>query len=230
MTSACIPFNWLAINAIDINRLSAMALKRENKLSKKFFVTLVSWICLMSILSTVSNVCADQITSTQALRIVSQYQGVFTSVPTQNNTQETTDAPLLGNGDLGVSIQNNINGMVFILGKNEFWSLNDGMVKAMARLSLSIPGMSGSSYSMKENIATAEATGSFGLNGNTITTKSWVQADNTVNNMLITQFAYTGSGTQNVSVSLAAGNQNAYVFSGAPCLWLCGPMFVYSNS
>ena len=190
--------------------MSAKAQKRENKMNKKFFVTLVSWICLMSILSMVSNVYADQITSTQALRIVSQYQGVFTSVPTQNNTQETTNAPLLGNGDLGVSIQNNINSMVFILGKNEFWSLNDGMVKAMARLSLSIPGMSGSSYSMKENIATAEITGSFALNGNTIITKSWVQADNTINNMLITQFVYTGSGTQNVSVSLAVGNQTAY--------------------
>jgi hypothetical protein len=56
---------------------------------------------------------------------------------------QTTDAPLLGSGDLGVSILNSIDTMTFILHKNEFWSLAAGTVKTMARVSLSIPGMKG---------------------------------------------------------------------------------------
>jgi hypothetical protein len=104
----------------------------------------------------------------------------------------------------------NIDAMTFILGKNEFWSLNDRSVRAMARLSVAIPTMAGASYSMTEAIPTAEVNGTFALNGNTITTKSWVQADNTVTNRFVTNFTYMGTGSKNVSVTLAAGNQNTY--------------------
>ncbi len=100
--------------------------------------------------------------------------------------------------------------MTFILGKNEFWSLNDGTVKAMARLILAIPGMTGASYSMVENIPLGEVNGTFTLNGNTITTESWVQADNTVTNQFITNFTYSGTESKSVTVSLAVGNQNTY--------------------
>ena len=95
--------------------------------------------------------------------IAAQYHGTFTAPPTLVDTDETTDAPLLGNGDLGVAILNGIDTMTFILDKTEFWSLAEGSVKAMARVSLSIPGMAGSSYAMSENIGSADVTGSFAL-------------------------------------------------------------------
>jgi hypothetical protein len=137
-----------------------------------------------------------------------QYQGTFTSPPRQTNTQETTDAPLLGNGDLGVAVLGTIDAMTFILSKTEFWSLSQLTAKAMSRLSLSIPGMSGASYAMTESIGTGEVTGTFSLAGNTIATTSWVQATDTTNNLFFTQFSYTGTGTQTVTVSLAVGNDN----------------------
>jgi alpha-L-fucosidase 2 len=136
------------------------------------------------------------------------YQGVFTAPPMLNDTDETTDAPLLGNGDLGVSMQNNIDTLTFILHKNEFWSLGDQHVESMARLSLAIPGMAGASYSAKEQIGSAEVDGSFTLNGQTITTKSWVQGDDATHNPFVTEFTYTGTGTQDVTVSLAVGSGN----------------------
>jgi len=37
------------------------------------------------------------------------------------------DAPLLGNGDLGVSILNGIDTMTFVMNKNEFWSLAEAV-------------------------------------------------------------------------------------------------------
>ncbi|HTA88577.1 MAG TPA: hypothetical protein VK745_03345 [Polyangiaceae bacterium] len=143
-------------------------------------------------------------------KLAGTYEGVFTAPPTLNDTDETTDAPLLGNGDLGVSMQNNIDTLTFILGKNEFWSLSGGSVKAMARLALAIPGMANATYSAKEDIGPAEVNGSFVSNGQTITSKSWVQADDTTKNELVTELTYTGTGTQDITVSLApgAGNSN----------------------
>ena len=126
----------------------------------------------------------------------------------QTNTTETTDAPLLGNGDVGVAVLGGIDAMTFILSKTEFWSLSQATVKAMARLSLSIPGMAGASYAMTESIGTGEVTGNFSLNGNTIATTSWVQAPDTTNNLFFTQFSYTGTAAQTVTVSLAVGNKN----------------------
>jgi alpha-L-fucosidase 2 len=61
---------------------------------------------------------------------------------------------------------------------------------------------------VKEDIGTAELNGSFVANGNTLTTKSWVQADDTTHNLFITEFTYKGTGSQDVSVSLAPGSGN----------------------
>ena len=178
-------------------------------MNRRRFAAQVLGVCVSGILCLLGRVNADQITSTHALRIVGQYKGTFTKVPTNTNTGAApTDAPLLGNGDVGVIVANNIDAMTFILGKNEFWSLNEGQVKAMARLSLAIPGMSGASYSMTQDISKGEVNGTFGLSGNSVTTKSWVQADNSTVNRFITQFTYAGSGTKSVAVGLAVGNQN----------------------
>ena len=136
------------------------------------------------------------------------YVGTFTAPPTQVDTGETTDAPLLGNGDLGVATIGSIDAMTFVLSKNEFWTLAGGAVKAMARLSLSIPGMAGASYAMTEKIGTGQLTGSFAANGTTVTTTSWVQATDTTYNQLYTQIANTGAAPLPVSVSLAPGRKN----------------------
>ena len=149
-------------------------------------------------------------TSASFPELAKNYAGVFSAVPKLNETDQTTDAPLLGNGDLGVSIQNNIDTLSFVLHKNEFWSLGDQRVQAMARLSLAIPSMAGATYAMREEIGTAEANGTFANGANTITTKSWVQADDAIHNLLVTEFRYTGAGTQAVTVSLARGEDNAH--------------------
>ena len=126
------------------------------------------------------------------------------------DTDQTTDAPLLGNGDLGVSILNGIDAMTFVLSKNEFWSLAEGSVKAMARVSLSVPDMLGSSYSMSQNIGSADVTGTFALGDDEIITKTWVQADDTRHNQLFTTFSYAGAASKEVRVSLAPGHGNTF--------------------
>jgi hypothetical protein len=142
----------------------------------------------------------------QALR----YQAQLTAPPKVIDTDQTTDAPLMGNGDLGVAIFGGIEAMTFNLNKNEFWSLSEGRVKAMERLTLTIPGMAGASYAMTEELGLGEVTGTFTLGSQTITTKSWVQADDTTANRLITQLTLTGGGSLAASVTPAIGHLNTY--------------------
>ena len=78
----------------------------------------------------------------------------------------------MGNGDLGVAVMGNIDAMTFILSKNEFWSLKEGRIKAMARMNLVDPEMAGASYHMEQDLAKAEVRGTFSLDENTLTTKS----------------------------------------------------------
>ncbi|QGQ94403.1 discoidin domain-containing protein [Paenibacillus psychroresistens] len=161
----------------------------------------------------IGTVSADSITATHAQRIVSSYQGTWTTPPTDSNFSRTPDSPLMGNGDVGVAMVGNINSMVMVLGKNEFWSLVEGQVKAMARLNISVPSMAGASYLAEQKLASAQVNGTFGLAGNTIKTESWVQATDTANNMLMTKFTYTGTGTKAVAISLARGNENTFASS-----------------
>jgi len=142
--------------------------------------------------------------------IATQYHGTFKAPPALVDTDQTTDAPLLGNGDLGVSILNGIDTMTFVLSKNEFWSLAEGSVKAMARVSLAVPDMQGSSYAMSQNIGSADVTGTFALADAQIATKTWVQADDTQHNQLFTTFSYTGLAPKEVRVSLAPGHDNTF--------------------
>ena len=88
---------------------------------------------------------AAPITSGSFPQLAKTYSGVFSAPPKLTDTDQTTDAPLLGNGDLGVSMQNNIDSATFILHKNEFWSLSQGHVEAMVRMALAMPGMAGAS-------------------------------------------------------------------------------------
>ncbi|WP_139997138.1 discoidin domain-containing protein [Paenibacillus paridis] len=156
---------------------------------------------------------ADSLTAAHGQRIAAAYQGVYTSAPTGSNFSRTPNAPLLGNGDVGVAMVGNIDNMVMVLGKNEFWSLAEGQVKAMARLSVAVPSMNGAAYLAEQKLASAQVNGTFTLGSNIVRTESWMQATDTVNNLLLNKFTYTGSGSKAVAISLAKGNENSFASS-----------------
>jgi alpha-L-fucosidase 2 len=165
---------------------------------------------IVALVAATTPASADSVTSAQAQRIVSQYSASFSSAASCCSDEAPSSGPLMGNGNLGVVVVNPINTMTFLLGKNEFWSLNGGQVEPMASMALSIPGMAGASFAMQQNIYTGTVTGQFTLSGNEIQTTSWVSSNDTTNNYLFTQFTYTGSGTQAVTVSMAAGDGNTF--------------------
>jgi hypothetical protein len=138
------------------------------------------------------------------------YTATMTAPPKLTTTDQTTDAPLLGNGDLGVAIFGGADALTFNLHKNEFWSLGEAKVKAMAQLSLAIPSLAGATYQMVEDLGHGEVTGTFTLAGETLATKTWVQADDTTRNLVITQLTASAGGAIAVTASTVVGADNSY--------------------
>jgi alpha-L-fucosidase 2 len=145
---------------------------------------------------------ADSVTANQAWRIVQQYQGTWTSPPGNMTGGETVDGPLMGNGDLGVAVGGPISNQTMYIGKNDFWSGTAHSIKPLGRIVIQAGGLTGSSYHVVQDIAHAEVDGTYGLNGQTLSTASWVDANS---GLFVTQFTLTGGGAQSIGISLQNG-------------------------
>ncbi|MCU1422526.1 MAG: hypothetical protein JWN36_2177 [Microbacteriaceae bacterium] len=145
---------------------------------------------------------ADTTTSTHAMRIVSQYSGQWTTPPTVLTSGETTDAPLLGNGDVGVAIGGSINNQTLYLGKNDFFSGTTHAIKPLGRVVIAATGLAGSSYNVVQDIAHAEVRGTYVLGSQTLTTTSWMSA---TEDLLVTSFTLTGGSAQSIGITLQNG-------------------------
>jgi alpha-L-fucosidase 2 len=146
---------------------------------------------------------ADSVTANQAWRVAQQYTGVWTSPPTTLTGGETTDAPLMGNGDIGVAVGGTIANQTMYIGKNDFFSGSSHAIKPLGRIVVSAAGLSGSSYNIVQDIAHAEVRGTYTLGGQTLSTTSWVDANS---GTFVTAFALTGGSAQNIGITLQNGS------------------------
>ena len=146
---------------------------------------------------------ADPVTANQAWRVVQQYTGDWTSPPTNLSNGETVDAPLLGNGDIGVAVGGSIANQTLYVGKNDFFSGTSHAIKPLGRIVLNAGGFTGSSYHVVQDIAHAEVRGTYSLNGQTLSMTSWVDANW---GLVVTSFTLTGGGTQQIRIALQNGS------------------------
>jgi hypothetical protein len=144
-------------------------------------------------------------TGAQALAAVAQFQGVWSAPPSDLSGGETTDAPLMGNGDVGVAVGGSINDQTFYVGKNDFFSTASNSIQPLGRIVLALPGMAGASYHVVQDIAQAQVVGSYALGGDTVATTSWVSA---TEGMFVTSITVTGSSAQAATVTLQDGYGN----------------------
>ncbi|MEK3780343.1 glycosyl hydrolase family 95 catalytic domain-containing protein [Paenibacillus sp. FSL R5-0810] len=149
--------------------------------------------------------------------------GVFRRPPTRIPTDTWTDAPLLGNGDIGVSIGGEAHHQTFYIGKNDFWVqphlgeseeqrigrlLRDNGRRTGARIitvgqiSLLMPGLTDASYDLEQDILNAETRGSFRNEQVNLRLCSWVSADS---NVLVTELECM-AGKLDVTARLHAGD------------------------
>jgi alpha-L-fucosidase 2 len=153
---------------------------------------------------------ADSVTAGQAWRIVQQYTGVWTSPPTTLTNGATTDAPLLGNGDIGVAVGGSISNQTLYVGKNDFFSGSSHAIKPLGRIALTAPALAGSSYRVVQDIAHAEVRGTYTVGSQTLNTVSWVDANS---GLVVTSFALTGGAALNIGIALQSGSGGAPAIS-----------------
>ena len=128
-----------------------------------------------------------------AERIVSRHEGVWTAPPRRVPSNADSDAPLLGNGDLGVLIGGPPEKQQFFISKCDFWRpqpyfpwFNPALVGA---LDLEIPALKGASYKAVQDIARAEVRQTFSRPDGTVELRSWTPA---TGHELIVEISCTG--------------------------------------
>lgn len=117
----------------------------------------LSWPVLLAVVLPV--VCGPLSVAGEATGIVGRYEAVWNSPPTGTPSNSSVDGPLMGNGDMLVSVGGPPEAVVFHLGKNDFWRLEQGNGNAapqpVGTLSLRTIGLSGAGYAVTQSLAEA---------------------------------------------------------------------------
>jgi hypothetical protein len=167
------------------------------------FAAVTALACTVAITAPSGPALANAVTADQGWRIAQQYTGVWNSPPTTLANGGTVDAPLMGNGDIGVAVGGSIANQTMYVGKNDFFSGSSHAIKPLGRIVISAAGLNGSSYHLVQDIAHAEVRGTYTLGGQTLSTTSWVDANS---GLFVTSFALAGGGAQSIGITLQNGS------------------------
>ena len=102
----------------------------------------------------------------EAKQIISAYQAVF-GPARKAPSNVSVDSPLLGNGDVLMTLAGAAHRQYLLLGKNELWRMNNQYDKSspvpFGSLQLDVPGLSGATYKVSQDLYTGITTGHFAL-------------------------------------------------------------------
>ena len=133
----------------------------------------------------------------EARRIVSRHKAVFTQPPRRIPSRTQTDAPLLGNGDMGAALGGPPEAQRFWLAKNDFWRLNSRYKTSGPRLfgglDVSLPELKGAGYRVEQSLFDAVTEATFTKGDLTVKMRAWVAA---TKNVLIVQLSADGRATE----------------------------------
>lgn len=116
---------------------------------------------------------------------IDRYKVSFTEFPKNVPTVKTVDAPVTGNGDIGLTMAPSKGHVVFYVGKNDFWksveSYPEGIIALPGGLTLSSELFQEKGYYAEQLPGSAELRATFKNDTNTLVIKAWVPAlDNKV--------------------------------------------------
>lgn len=131
-----------------------------------------------------------------AKRVVSPYTAVFKGLPRGTPSKTVADGPLLGNGDMGVSIAGIDNGQRFWLCKNDFWKLahdyktGPSGPRVFGGLDVTFPGLGGGAVTEQKFYDAVTVSTWDGSKGEaSVQVRSWVAA---TENMLVVELTASG--------------------------------------
>lgn len=142
-----------------------------------------------------------------ALEIVDRHRVVFTAPPARLPSNNSTDAPLLGNGDFLAALGGSPERLALYLSKNDLWELRpDGGPRPLARVDLELPAMAGGSWQVTQDLRRALTTGVFKKGDITLTAESAVAA---TDNLMWVKLSAEGG---EVSGQVSLNDSNAQAF------------------
>jgi alpha-L-fucosidase 2 len=112
------------------------------------------------------NVSSDELNlQTDAKDIISHYKAVFTSPPKNVPSNSAVDAPLLGNGDVGVCVGGPPESQRYWLSKNDFWRLKSlygsSGPRVFGGIDIDIPALKNADYFIEQNLYDATTVSTF---------------------------------------------------------------------
>jgi len=129
-------------------------------------------------------------------RIISRHKAVFNTPPKRIPSDTAVDAPLLGNGDIGVAIGGPPESQTFWLAKNDFWRLQNryggAMPQVFGRIQVEMPAIKGARYEVAHELYEPVTVSTFTKAGITVQIRAWVAA---TDNVLVVELRSSGAAT-----------------------------------
>ncbi len=192
-------YYWMKENmrrVTNVNRRHIQIAHKMDPISRRQFMktVLVTGLALEPILTNQSlgeaSIIRMQTTEVSSLNIVSKHTAVFTQPPHNTPTNLMPDGPLLGNGDVGVTLSGPPENQSFHIGKNDFWQTVDPEVITVGALQIAFPLLNGASYHQEQDIAHGEVRGVFATNDISVAMRTWI-AD--TENLMVTEITTHGA-------------------------------------
>jgi alpha-L-fucosidase 2 len=124
---------------------------------------------------------------------VPSYKGIFASPARHIPTAFTPDAPIAGNGDVGIVLGGSPAKQCIYISKNDFWKAKNGYpeggVCLPGGLNISIPQLEGATFYAEQVLANGNINAVFKKDGLTFTLKAFVPSGS---NMVILEMASSG--------------------------------------
>jgi len=147
--------------------------------------------------------CCQEKVVTIPEQILNRQKVVFTTPPSRIPVPHSVDAPLLGNGFTGVAISGNPEKQVYHISRNDFWrlksSFNNSFPAVLGTVEVSIPGLTGASYLIEQDLYKAKTLSSFAKKGQNVLFRTFVSA---TEDLMVVEIILTGEGELEGTINL----------------------------
>ncbi len=160
------------------------------------------------------------VTYTQGQQSIDRYKAIFTAPPQHVPTIKTPDAPLAGNGDIGITMGGTPDNLCFYIGKNDFWRaypVYPGGIALPGGLDITIEGLRNASYYAEQLPESAEITALFSTDDCKVSLSAWVAA---TDNKVIIELQSDKEQVVRLRLWAAEGNTSVNAQGTEPVIWV----------